>query len=73
MIVQATRVATFEISTYHQQQDDPDDGMRAGHYAMVGPPGEQSDFAVGPCKTPTLARAAAVRRLERMGYQVQIA
>lgn len=71
MLVKATKTVTYEISIYEQLEDDPEDGMRKGIYAFVGPPDEQSEFAVGPFKSRMAARTGAVKQLERMGYTVE--
>lgn len=72
MIVNATKTVQYEIRIYEQDHDDPDDGTRAGVYAQVGPPNDQAEFMVGPYKSRMEARTNAVRRLERMGYQVKL-
>lgn len=70
MKVRATKTVVYEISVQHQKEDDPDDGQRAGYWAWVGPPDDQSDFVVGPYKTAADARHGAVIRLEQMDYKV---
>lgn len=70
MRVKATKTVDYEIGVQHQERDDLDDGQRAGYWAWVGPPGNQSDFCVGPFKTAKAARVGACERLRRMGYDL---
>jgi hypothetical protein len=71
MRVRATKAVVYEIRISRQREHDPDDGTGPGFYAWVGPPDDQSDFAVGPFKTMADARVGACERLRRMGYQVE--
>lgn len=70
MRVRATKSVTYEIRVSEQRERDPEDGTGPGFYAWVGPPDDQSDFAVGPFKTAADARQGAVLRLEQMDYKV---
>jgi hypothetical protein len=70
MRVRATKTVECAISVSEQREYDPDDGTGPGFYAWVGPPGDQSDFAVGPFKTAKAARVGACERLRRMGYEL---
>lgn len=71
MIVKCTSTTTMEITVSHQERDDPEDGTRKGFYAWVGPPDDQSDFAVGPFATKKAAEDGALVRLKRHGYTVR--
>lgn len=67
MLVRATRKKLDIHITL--ENDDPDDGMRAGYYAWV-PSDDQSDFAVGPFKTKKAANEGALAHLKKLGYRV---
>jgi len=70
--VKCTRTVTYEISVSRQREDDASDGMRAGYYAWVGPPDDQSDFAVGPFTPRQAAIDGAIAALKRHGYRVAV-
>ena len=70
MRVMATKTVEYEIRLSKQENRDHDYGTRPGWYAWVGPPGEGSDFVVGPHKTGRAARVAACEQLRRIGYEL---
>lgn len=71
MILRCTKHTTYEARCVYQREHDYSDNTYPGWYAWVGPPGDQSDFVVGPCKTRAAAEESAMRSLERIGYTVR--
>lgn len=70
MLVKCTKSTTDQIGVSHQECDDRD-GTKAGFYAWVGPPDDQSDFALGPFVSRAAAHEGALKKLRAMGYTVR--